>query len=85
MNTETIRARVEPEVKHSAENIFKELGISASAAISMFYRQVAFHKGLPFSVHIPNEETRKAVREAKSPEKLKTYKDFSEIKKELGI
>ena len=43
--TEMIRARIEPEAKHVAEEIFRTLGISASEAINMFYRQVALHHG----------------------------------------
>lgn len=41
-------ARVEPEIKQQVEEIFAELGISASTAINMFYRQVVAANGLPF-------------------------------------
>jgi len=61
--TATINARIEPEVKERAESIFAAIGISASEAISMFYRQVAFRKGLPFDVCIPNAATVAALEE----------------------
>ena len=48
-------ARIEPEVKEKAESILSALGIPASNAINMFYKQIIFHKGLPFDVKLPSE------------------------------
>ena len=61
---EMIRARVEPGLKHAAETVLRALGLSPTAAITLFYKQVTLTQGLPFLVTIPNEETRKAMREA---------------------
>lgn len=61
--TATINARIEPEVKERAESIFAAIGISASEAISMFYRQVTFRRGLPFDVCVPNATTIAALEE----------------------
>lgn len=47
-------ARIEPEVKEKAESILSELGIPASNAINMFYKQIILHRGLPFEVKIPS-------------------------------
>lgn len=41
-------ARVEPDIKEQAEKILSDMGISASAAINMFYRQIIICDGLPF-------------------------------------
>ena len=46
-------ARIEPEVKEQAEAILNALGISASNAITMFYKQVILQRGLPFEVKLP--------------------------------
>ena len=46
-------ARIEPEVKEEAERILTVLGIPASNAINMFYKQIILQKGLPFEVKIP--------------------------------
>jgi addiction module antitoxin, relB/dinJ family len=46
-------ARIEPNVKEEAENILSTLGIPASSAINMFYKQIILHKGLPFELKIP--------------------------------
>jgi hypothetical protein len=47
--TASINARIEPEVKEKAESIFAALGISASDAIGLFYRQVTYRRGLPLT------------------------------------
>jgi addiction module RelB/DinJ family antitoxin len=48
--TAMIRARTETELKSDVEGIFTELGLSATEAINLFYRQVRLNKGLPFEV-----------------------------------
>lgn len=47
-------ARIEPDVKVQAEEILSALGIPASNAINMFYKQIILHRGLPFEVKIPS-------------------------------
>ena len=46
-------ARIEPAVKEQAESILSALGIPASNAINMFYKQIILQRGLPFEVKIP--------------------------------
>lgn len=82
--TETIRARVEPELKHEAEALLKDLGLSATDAITVFYRQVVLHRGLPFDVRIPNAETVEALRQAETGEGLIEYSDLEELKAQFG-
>ncbi len=48
-------ARIEPEVKEQAETILAALGIPASSAINMFYKQIILQRGLPFDVKLPPE------------------------------
>ncbi|MCR4820124.1 MAG: type II toxin-antitoxin system RelB/DinJ family antitoxin, partial [Elusimicrobiales bacterium] len=45
-----IFAAVDPDVKAKAEKILSGLGITASAAINMFYEQIIAKQGIPFSV-----------------------------------
>lgn len=51
--TATLYARMEPDVKEEAEHILSALGMSASSAITLFYKQIILHRGLPFSVQLP--------------------------------
>ncbi|WP_373060889.1 type II toxin-antitoxin system RelB/DinJ family antitoxin [Gemmatimonas sp.] len=62
----TVRARVEPTLKHDAEDVLAQLGISPTAAISMFYEQIALRHALPFEVALPNAATRAAMVDAEA-------------------
>jgi DNA-damage-inducible protein J len=53
--TSYIRARTSPGVKNEAEEILRNLGLTASDAINMFYRQIILKKGIPFDIKIPDE------------------------------
>lgn len=78
--TEMIRARVEPELKYQAEEVFSKIGLSPTEAITLFYAQVTLHRGLPFAVKIPNAETIKALRQARSGEGLTEYANLESLK-----
>jgi len=64
--TEAIEARVDSQLKADAESVFEQLGLNASDAISLFYRQVALRKDLPFEARVPNATTRKVLRDAEA-------------------
>ena len=53
MKSANVAVRVEPEIKEKAEAILQSLGISSSAGINMFYRQIILWNGLPFRPSIP--------------------------------
>ena len=78
--TVTIRARVEPELKRQAENLFSQLGLSATEAITLFYRQTTLQQGLPFAVRLPNAETVEALRQARDGDDLNEYTSLEELK-----
>ena len=78
--TEFIRARIEPELKTQAEEIFSKLGLSPTDAITLFYVQVILHDGLPFPVRIPNKETIEAMQQADTGEGLNTYVTLRPLK-----
>ena len=78
--TEMIRARVEPALKRQAEECFSELGLSATEAITLFYKQVTLRRGLPFDVRIPNAETIEALKQARDREGLTEYATLEDLK-----
>lgn len=51
--TSNVFARVEPELKESAEAVLGQLGIPMSNAIGIFLKQVVLQQGLPFPVVLP--------------------------------
>ena len=75
-----VHARIDPQLKRSAERIFTKIGISMTEAIRLFLKQVELHKGLPFSVSIPNEETVAAMMETNDVAALKRYRSFRELR-----
>ena len=82
--TEFIRARVEPELKYRAEEVFSKIGLSTTEAITLFYAQVTLHGGLPFAVRVPNSETIEAMRQAGTGVGLNEYADMEALKAEHG-
>jgi DNA-damage-inducible protein J len=83
--TEPIQAQVEPKLKAEAEAVLERLGLSASDAIRLFYKQVALRKGLPFDVAIPNMATRRAMRDVERGQGLTRYTDTREMFDKLGL
>ena len=82
--TETIRARVEPALKHEAEAVFSKLGLSTTEAITLFYTQVTLQHGLPFAVKLPNAKTREALKQARENENLTEYDGVEDLKAARG-
>ena len=78
--TATIRARIEPELKWQAEELFAQLGLSVTQAITLFYRQVTLQKGLPFAVRVPNAETLEALQQARDGVGLSEYSSLEELR-----
>nr|WP_326184423.1 type II toxin-antitoxin system RelB/DinJ family antitoxin [uncultured Oscillibacter sp.] len=51
--TSSVSVRMDTTLKENAEQILNELGISASGAVQMFYRQIVLRRGLPFELTLP--------------------------------
>ncbi len=74
--TAYVNARMDKNLKSKAEKILRDVGVKASDALTIFYKQVVIQQGLPFEVctrsHVPNAETRRALA-ALERGKGKTY------------
>lgn len=81
--SETVRARVEPGLKHDAEAVLDKLGMTPTEAITLFYKQVTLYRGLPFPVRIPNATTRKALRQARSRKNIESFASVDAWAKEM--
>ena len=55
MKDSTVSARVETNIKIEAEDILQKLGIPSSVVINSLYRQIIYHRGVPFSLTVPAE------------------------------
>ncbi len=83
--TAVVSARIDTDLKRGAEQVFKELGLSAAQAIRLFYREVELQRSLPFRMKTPNETTRQALHEAKARYDLKSFNSADELFEDLGI
>lgn len=80
-----VRARLEPDLKQHAEDIFRRLGLNATQAISMFYRQVELRGGLPFDVVIPSVTTSKTFYATDEGRDLVVCEDAEDMFNKLGL
>lgn len=93
-------ARIEPDVKEKAESILSALGIPASNAINMFYKQIILQRGLPFDVKIPssrpvdmsalseaelNAELEKGYADIKAGRTKEASEVFANIRKDYNL
>ena len=95
-----IYARIEPDIKKQAEDILSSLGVSASSAINMFYKQIIYNNGIPFEVKLPSskplamgsltkeqldEEIGKGYTEMLEGKGRAADKVFADIRKDNGL
>lgn len=92
-------ARIEPELKEQAEMILTALGIPASNAITMFYKQIILHNGLPFAVKLPahpldasrmteaelDAELEKGYADMLAEQTIPAEKTFRDLRREFGL
>ena len=92
-------ARIEPDLKEQAENILTALGVPASNAITMFYKQIILQNGLPFEVKLPEHpldvsrmtatqldaELEKGYADAKAGRTIPMEQAFANVRKEFGV
>ena len=78
-----ITARIDPSLKESVEQVFTQLGLTTSQAITLFLRQVELQQGLPFSVKVPNALTQQGLQEAQKRENLTHYASMDDLLADL--
>ena len=79
MKSAAIHSRIDPQIKQKAETILNSLGVSPTEAIRMFYTQITLRNGLPFSVEIPNEETKMALKDSRSGHNLERFESVDDL------
>lgn len=83
--TGIIRARTELALKEEVERIFEHLGLTASAAINLFYQQVKLTHGLPFEVKIPKKSTLKTFKRTDAGKDIVKCRNMKDMFESLGI
>ena len=66
--TKNVCMRIDEEVKKKADELFDELGLTLSAAVTIFLKQSIREGGLPFNPSVYNKDTFEAMNEANGTE-----------------
>ena len=83
--TANINVRVDAALKDRAEQLFSDLGMNMTTAITVFLKTAVSYEGIPFEIRrlTPNEETRAALAEyeemRRDSGKYKRYDTFDEL------
>ena len=85
-----LNIRTEKEIKESAEIVFSQLGLTMSAAVNIFLRQVIRENGIPFELKLkePNTETIEAIQEARliaNDKSVQGYTSIQELRAALDV
>ena len=80
-----ISTKIDARLKEDVTVIFKRLGLSATEAITLFYKMVKRKNGLPFEAEIPNKETLQAVKEIEEGKDLVYCKNADDLFRKLEI
>ena len=85
-------ARIEPDVKEQAESILSALGIPASNAINMFYKQIILKIPTARPANVSklseaelNAELEKGYADMKASRTKPAGQAFADIRKDYGI
>jgi DNA-damage-inducible protein J len=81
----TVRARIEPSLKEDVEHLFKQMGLTTTEAINLFYQQIKLRNGLPFNVVVPNKTTEKVFKDTDANRMLIRCKNPDDMFDKLGI
>ncbi|MDD5832109.1 MAG: type II toxin-antitoxin system RelB/DinJ family antitoxin [Clostridiales bacterium] len=80
---------IDSDLKRASVELFSDLGLDLSTAVTLFLKQSLRVQGLPFTVtrNNPNAETAAAINEYSEikahPEKYKRYSSFKEAMSEV--
>lgn len=74
----TMNLRIDGKLKKTAENVIDELGISMSAAITLYLKAIVREKGIPFPVTLEGKRKVSSYRQ-KTEEEESTLTDDSLI------
>jgi DNA-damage-inducible protein J len=76
MKTSAVHARIEPQTKKKVEEILRNLGLTPTEAIRIFYKQISLRGGLPFSVAIPNKLTVSTLEKSRRGEDVQGFESL---------
>ncbi|MCK5225322.1 MAG: type II toxin-antitoxin system RelB/DinJ family antitoxin [Planctomycetes bacterium] len=82
MSVVTINAKIDSDTKKAARSVLNSLGLNMSEAITLFFKQVIYQRGIPFELKVPNKVTLRAIKELDSG-KGTSFDSVDELLKDL--
>jgi DNA-damage-inducible protein J len=77
-----VRARIDARTKNEAAAVLAAMGLTVSDAFRLLMVRVAKEKALPFEPLTPNDQTIRAMKQARR-EKLKRFKGVEDLMADL--
>lgn len=86
MESTNMTLRVDIELKKQAEELFSDLGLSMSAAITVFMKQAVREQRIPFTISRGyNEETIQAIENVRNRQNLsRGFSSVQELMEDLN-
>jgi len=85
--TTNVSIRMDVGIKRQAEELFADLGLNMTTALTMFLRQAIRVQGIPFEIsRMPNAETIEAMLEAEriaTDPNVKGYNNLDDLFRDL--
>ena len=88
MATTNLNVRIDAELKKQSEQIFNELGLTMSTALTVFLRQAVRSNGIPFEMRLntPNNETLAAIADVDLNRGMsKPFNSVKELMEDLDV
>ncbi len=80
---------LDADLKKASQELYADLGLDLTTAVTIFLKQSLRVQGLPFAVvrETPNDETKAAINEYQemknNPQKYKRYSSFQDLMDEV--
>lgn len=76
-----ISVEIDKDVKIQAEEILSKLGLSPDIVITLLYKQIVLHNGIPFDIKLPSSHKSAVTNisdesQKEKQEKLESIKNF---------
>ena len=83
--TAVISARIDPQLKSSAEAVFNELGLNATQAITLFYKRVNWSGDCLLWCGYPTTSPPKRWNKPERAQDLESFNTLDDLFDDLGI
>ena len=77
--TATVHARIDRKTKEESERVLRRIGMTATEAVRLLYRQIALRKGFPLELRVPNKLTAETLAKSDRDEEVEYFDSVEEL------